>query len=44
LILVDTFNSPITVDRVMLLNKLKALYNDVMQAWYDDYKEIENIR
>jgi hypothetical protein len=44
LILVDTFNSPITVDRVILLDKLKALYNDVMQAWYNDYKEIENIR
>jgi hypothetical protein len=43
-ILIDTFDSPVTVDRVALLDKLKNLYSDVMTAWHDEYKEIENTR
>ena len=44
IILIDTFDSPVTVDRVALLDKLKKLYNDVMTTWHDEYKEIENTR
>lgn len=44
IVLVDTFNNPVEVDRKELLNKLKSVYNDTMQEWYKEWKELEGKR
>jgi len=44
LIMVDTFGNPVKVDREELLDKLSKLYHDVMNDWYNEYKELENKR
>lgn len=43
-VLMDTFNNPVLVDRSELLSKLKSVYNDVMAEWYNEWKELENKR
>lgn len=44
LVLMDTHNNPVEVDRLVLLEKLKALYESVMTEYYKEYKELENKR
>ena len=44
IVLIDTFNNPVEVDRKELLNKLKSVYNDTMQEWYKEWKELEGKR
>lgn len=44
LVLVDTFNSPVKVDRQQLLEKLQQTYDTTMEQWYTEWKEIENKR
>lgn len=44
LIIVDTFENPIKVNRLELLDKLKNIYNQVMEEWYDEWKELESKR
>lgn len=43
-ILVDTFQNPVLVDRGELLSKLKQVYNSVMLDWYNEWKELESKR
>ena len=43
-IMLDTFQNPVLVDRIELLSKLKNVYNDVMLEWYNEWKELESKR
>ena len=43
-VLIDTFDNPVLVDRSELLSKLKQVYNDVMLEWYNEWKELESKR
>jgi hypothetical protein len=43
-VLMDTFNSPVQVDRKELLTILKNTYNNVMVEWYKEWKELESKR
>jgi hypothetical protein len=44
IILMDTFQNPVLVDRSELLSKLKKVYNNVMLEWYNEWKELESKR
>lgn len=41
LVLIDTFNNPVEVDRKELLNKLKEIYISVTTEYYKEWKELE---
>lgn len=43
-IIVDTFNNPVQVNREQLLKVLKTTYNTVMLEWYREWKELESKR
>lgn len=43
-VLMDTFQNPVLVDRSELLSKLKEVYRSVMAEWYNEWKELENKR
>ena len=43
-VLMDTFNNPVKVDRVKLLETLRNTYAVVMQEWHDEWKELESKR
>jgi hypothetical protein len=43
-VLIDTFDNPVLVDRCELMSKLKQVYNDVMLEWYNEWKELESKR
>lgn len=43
-VLMDTFQNPVLVDRSELLSKLKEVYNTVMAEWYNEWKELESKR
>jgi hypothetical protein len=43
-IIMDTFQNPVLVDRSELLSKLKTVYNSVMLEWYNEWKELESKR
>jgi len=43
-ILIDTFNNPVRVNRIELLEKLIVTYNAVMSAWYEEWTELEKKR
>jgi hypothetical protein len=43
-ILMDTFDNPVHVDREKLLTVLKDTYNTVMIEWYKEWKELEKKR
>ena len=40
-ILVDTFENPVLVNRVQLHDVLDKAYNDAMNLWYSEWKELE---
>lgn len=44
MVLIDTHNNPVEVDRLALLNKLKSLYISTMNEYYKEWKELENKR
>jgi hypothetical protein len=44
IILIDTFNNPVKVTRITLLEKLKETYNTVMSNWYEEWTELEKKR
>lgn len=44
IVLMDTFNNPVKVDRVKLLDTLRNTYAVVMQEWHDEWKELESKR
>jgi hypothetical protein len=43
-ILIDTFNNPVRVNRVELLTKLNGTYKTVMESWYKEWIELEKKR
>lgn len=43
-VLMDTFDNPVLVDRSKLLSKLKEVYRSVMAEWYNEWKELESKR
>jgi hypothetical protein len=43
-IMMDTFQNPVVVERSTLLSKLKEVYNSVMLEWYNEWKELESKR
>ncbi len=43
-VLIDTFDNPVLVDRSELLSKLKEVYHSVMLEWYSEWKELESKR
>ena len=44
LVVIDTFNNPVEVNRDKLLEVLKTTYNTVMLEWYKEWKELEGKR
>ena len=44
LILLDSYDNPIKVDRLSLLIKANGLYVQVMQDWYDEFTELQRNR
>lgn len=43
-VLIDTFQNPVLVDRSELLIKLKEVYRSVMAEWYTEWTSLENKR
>lgn len=43
-VLVDTFNNPVKVNRIELLAKLKEVYNITMEQWHNEWRELESKR
>lgn len=43
-ILVDTFENPVEVNRKELLTKLTETYESVMRDWYNEWVELEKKR
>ena len=43
-VLMDTFDNPVLVDRSELLSKLKEVYRSVMAEWHNEWKELESKR
>ena len=43
-IMIDTFNNPVQVNRTQLLEVLQTTYNTVMLAWHKEWKELESKR
>lgn len=44
LVLIDTFDNPVEVDRKELLSTLTETYEKVMADWYKEWKELESKR
>lgn len=44
MVLIDTFDSPIKINRQELLEKLQQVYETTMEQWYTEWKELENKR
>jgi len=44
IILVDSFDNPVKVDRLTLLSKLRSTYQIVMNDWYAEWCELEKKR
>ena len=43
-ILVDNFNNPVLVNRIKLHGVLSKTYNDAMDSWFKEWKELESKR
>ena len=43
-VLIDTFDNPVLVDRVKLLDVLTEKYEKVMLEWHTEWKAVENNR
>ena len=43
-VLIDTFDNPVEVNREKLLDVLKNLYQKVMFDWHKEWKELESKR
>lgn len=44
IVLIDTFDNPVKVNRKELLDKLTETYWTVMNEWHDEWKELESKR
>ena len=40
----DTYNNPVLVDRLELLDLLKSTYKDAMMSWHDELQKSNRIR
>ena len=43
-ILIDNFDNPVIVNRITLHDALHKAYNDTMNLWYSEWKELESKR
>jgi len=43
-VLMDTFENPVEVNRQELLSKLTTIYDDTMKEWYKEAQELEGKR
>jgi hypothetical protein len=43
-ILIDTFNNPVKINRPDLLQKLNDTYKNTMEEWYNEWVELEKKR
>jgi hypothetical protein len=43
-VLIDTFENPVLVNRKELLDKLSDTYNSVMEQWLKEWEELEKKR
>lgn len=43
-VLIDTFDNPVRVNRQELMDKLCETYKSVMDAWHDEWKALESKR
>jgi hypothetical protein len=43
-VLIDTFENPVLVNRIALHDVLYKTYNDTMQLWFSEWKELESKR
>jgi hypothetical protein len=44
IVLLDTFNNIVEVNRTELLDKLQEIYTGTMTAWLKEWKELESKR
>lgn len=44
IVLIDTFNNPVKVNRTKLLILLQDTYQEVMNAWHNEWEELESKR
>jgi hypothetical protein len=44
IVLIDTFNNPVKVHAMQLYHKLRDVYDNVMEEWYNEWKELEGNR
>lgn len=44
IVLIDTFNNPVKVNRVTLLSTLQKTYNQVMTDYFNEWVELEGKR
>lgn len=44
LVMIDTFDNPVEVDRDELLDKLTKTYHTVMYEWHEEWKVLESKR
>lgn len=44
IVLIDTFQNPVKVNREKLLNLLSDVYHTVMNDWHDEWKKLESKR
>ena len=44
IVVIDTFDNPVQVNRDQLLELLQTTYNTVMLEWYKEWKELEGKR
>jgi len=44
IIIIDTFNNPVKVNRQQLLTKLTTVYKTTMEEWYSEWTELEKKR
>lgn len=44
LVLIDTFENPVQVNRAELLAKLQSVYEATMNEWYNEWRELEGKR
>lgn len=44
IVMMDTFGNPVEIERSDLVNKLKAVYEQTMSDWLEEYKQLEGNR
>lgn len=44
IVLIDTYGTPVKVDRLELIKKLSEVYTQVMEEWHKEWRELETKR